>query len=39
MIANVSAEALTIPKATVLGIAEEVSESVVNKINADESVP
>jgi hypothetical protein len=39
MIANFSEEALTIPKATVLGIAEEVSESVVNKINADKSVP
>ena len=34
MLANVSAETLTIPKATVLGVAEEVSESVVDKINA-----
>jgi hypothetical protein len=39
MIANFRAEALTIPEATVLGIAEEVSESVVNKINANRSVP
>ena len=33
MIANFSDEPLTIPKSTVLGIAEEISETVVNKIN------
>jgi hypothetical protein len=33
MITNFSDEALTVPKATVLGIPEEVSESVVDKIN------
>jgi len=33
MITNFSDEALTVPKATVLGVAEEVSESVVDKIN------
>jgi hypothetical protein len=33
MITNFSDEALQVPKATVLGIAEEVSESVVDKIN------
>jgi hypothetical protein len=34
MVANFSDEALTIPKATVLGIAEGISESLVDKINA-----
>jgi hypothetical protein len=34
MIACFSDEALTIPKATVLGIAEGISESLVDKINA-----
>jgi len=34
MVGNFSDEALTIPKATVLGIAEGISESMVNKINA-----
>ena len=34
MVANFSKQELTIPKATVLGIAEEVAESVVDKINA-----
>jgi hypothetical protein len=34
MVANFSDEALTIPKATVLGIAEGISESLVGKINA-----
>jgi len=34
MFANFSDEAITIPKATVLGIAEGISESLVDKINA-----
>ena len=34
MVANFSDEAITIPKATVLGIAEGISESMVDKINA-----
>jgi len=34
MVANFSDEALTIPKATVLGIAEGISEILVHKINA-----
>ena len=33
MITNFSDEALTVPKATVLGVAEEMSESVVDRIN------
>jgi hypothetical protein len=33
MLANFSSEELTIPKATILGVAEEVSESLVDKIN------
>ena len=33
MVGNFSDEALTIPKATVLGIAEGISESMVDKIN------
>jgi len=33
MFTNFSNEALTVPKATVLGVAEEISESVVDKIN------
>jgi len=33
MVANFSMQELTIPKATLLGVAEEVSESVVDKIN------
>jgi hypothetical protein len=33
MITKFSEEALTMPKATVLGIAEEILESVVDKIN------
>jgi hypothetical protein len=33
MVTNFSDEALTVPKATVLGVAEEMSESVVDKIN------
>jgi hypothetical protein len=33
MIMNFSDEALTVPKATVLGIAEEISEVIVDKIN------
>ena len=34
MVASFSKQELTIPKATVLGIVEEVAESVVDKINA-----
>ena len=34
MVANFSNEELTIPKATVLGVAEEVSEALVDRINA-----
>ena len=34
MVANFSDEALTIPKSKVLGIAEGISESMVDKINA-----
>ena len=34
MVANFSTQELTIPKTSVLGIAEEVAESVVDKINA-----
>jgi len=37
MITNFSDEALTVPKATVLGVAEEVLESVVDKINTGQS--
>jgi hypothetical protein len=33
MVANFSDEELTIPKATVLGIAEEENEEVVDRIN------
>jgi hypothetical protein len=33
MVTNFSDVALTVPKATVLGIAEEISESTVDKIN------
>jgi len=35
VVANFSDEALTIPKATVLGIAEAISESLVDKIKAE----
>jgi hypothetical protein len=39
MVANSSDEALTFPKATALGIAEEVFESLVDQINQiDESI-
>jgi hypothetical protein len=34
MLANFSGEELTIPKATVIGVAEEVSESLIDSINA-----
>ena len=34
LLANFSNETLTIPKATVLGLAEEVSEALIDKINA-----
>jgi len=33
MLTNFSDEALTVPKATVLGVAEGISESIVDKIN------
>jgi len=33
ILANFSDEELTVPKATVLGVAEEMSESLVNDIN------
>ena len=36
MLANFSHETLTLPKSTVLGVAEEVSEELVDKINAPE---
>jgi hypothetical protein len=39
MVANFSQEALTVPKATVLGMAEEVSESLVDKTNANSDSP
>jgi len=34
MVTNFSSEELTIPKATVLGVAEEISEPLVVRINA-----
>jgi len=36
MVANFSKEELTISKATVLGVAEEITEELVNKIKADD---
>ena len=36
MLANFSHETLTLPKSTVLGVAEEVSEELVDKINTPE---
>jgi len=33
MLANFSNEPLVVPKATVLGVAEEISESLVDRIN------
>ena len=36
MIANFSREELTIPKATVLGVAEEITEELVDQINAED---
>jgi hypothetical protein len=38
MVANLSHEALTIPKATVIGIAEEEEESLVHQINTDSNL-
>ena len=35
MLTNFSGEELTVPKATVLGVAEEVSEDIVDKINTE----
>ena len=34
MLANFSDEELTVPKATILGVADEISESLVDKINS-----
>jgi hypothetical protein len=34
MLANFNDEALILPKATIVGVAEEISESLINKINA-----
>jgi len=34
MLPNFSKEPLTIPKATILGVAEESSEALIDKINA-----
>jgi len=39
MVANFTNEALTIPKTTILGITEEVSESLVDRINTDSDQP
>jgi hypothetical protein len=38
MLANFSDEELTVPKATILGVAEEISESLVDKINSRSEV-
>jgi hypothetical protein len=38
MLANFSSETLTMPKASVLGLAEEVSELLVNKVNSDRQI-
>jgi hypothetical protein len=35
MVAYVSDELLTIPKTTVLGLVEQISEPIVNRINAE----
>jgi len=35
MLANVGEETLTVPKHTVLGIAQQVSEELIDKINAE----
>jgi hypothetical protein len=35
MVAIVSDESLTIPKNTVLGVAEQIAEPLVNRINAE----
>lgn len=35
MLANFSEETLTVPKHTVLGIAQQVSEELIDKINAE----
>jgi hypothetical protein len=39
MVANFTNEALTLPKVTVLGIAERISESLVDRINSDSDLP
>jgi hypothetical protein len=39
MVANFTNEALIVPKATVLGIAEGISESLVDSINSDSDLP
>ena len=38
MLANFSEEALTIPKKTVLGVADQIAEQLVNRINAETRV-
>jgi hypothetical protein len=35
MLANYSSEELTLPNATVIGVAEEISEQIVDAINAE----
>jgi len=35
MLANFSKEPLTIPKATILGVAEDASETLIDRINAN----
>ena len=36
MITNFSEESLTIPKSTIIGVAEQVSEAWVNHVNSEE---
>jgi hypothetical protein len=38
MLANFGDKELTVPKATILGVAEEISESLVDKINSQSEV-
>jgi hypothetical protein len=38
MLANFSDEELTVPKATILGVAQEISESLVDKVNSRSEV-
>jgi hypothetical protein len=39
MVANFSNKPLTLPKSTVLGMAEEINESLVDRINNDSELP